>query len=423
MNALPPSLALYRAATTLFEPLALQILRGRARAGKEDPARLAERLGRAAVARPAGPLVWLHGVSVGESLSLLPLVEGLGRRRPDLALLVTSGTRTAADILARRLPPGVIHQFAPVDGPRAVGRFLDHWKPSLGVLVESELWPNLLLSAERRGVPLALLSARMTETSAKGWARAPAAARRLLSGLAVVAPQDEDSRARLERLGARPGPALNLKRLGDAPPHDPADLDRLKAAVAGRRVALAASTHPGEEAFLAQAFQAVRAGAPDALFIVVPRHPERGAEAAETLKAAGFSVARRSLGEPPAAQVYVADTLGEMGLFLRLADAVVMGGAFVDGVGGHNPLEAARLGQAVVTGPHAFNAAELYRDLLAEAAAIEADTPGEVARHVLGLLDNPRVARRMGEAALAHAEREASALDAALDRLEPLMSA
>ena len=150
----PLPLALYGAATRLLEPLAPQVLQARARRGKEDPARLAERLGRAATPRPPGPLVWLHGVSVGESASLLPLVAALRRRRPDLTVLVTSGTVTSAQVLARRLPPGVIHQFAPVDAPGAVARFLDHWRPGLAVLVESELWPNLILAAKERGVRL-----------------------------------------------------------------------------------------------------------------------------------------------------------------------------------------------------------------------------------------------------------------------------
>jgi 3-deoxy-D-manno-octulosonic-acid transferase len=167
-------LALYAAATGLLEPLAPTLLRSRAKAGKEDPDRLGERLARPIVPRPDGPLVWLHGVSVGESLSLLPIVEALRARRPDLSLLVTSGTVTSAAILAKRLPAGVIHQFAPVDGPAAAARFLAHWRPAAGLLVESELWPNLILAAKARGVRLALLSARMTEASVDGWARAPA---------------------------------------------------------------------------------------------------------------------------------------------------------------------------------------------------------------------------------------------------------
>ena len=164
----PLPLALYAAATGLMAPFAPALLRARARRGKEDPARLGERLGRPTAARPAGPLVWLHGVSVGETQSLLPLVAALRERRPDALVLVTSGTVTAAGLLAQRLPAGAIHQFAPVDAPGAVAGFLDHWRPDLAVFVESEIWPNLVLAARARGVRLALVSARMTEASARG---------------------------------------------------------------------------------------------------------------------------------------------------------------------------------------------------------------------------------------------------------------
>lgn len=418
--SLPPlPLGLYAAATALAEPLAPGVLRRRAKRGKEDPQRLGERLGRAGKARPDGPLVWLHGVSVGESVSLLPLAEALRNQRPDIALLMTSGTRTSAELLARRLPEGVIHQYAPVDAPGAVARFLDHWRPSLGVFVESELWPNLILGARRRGVKLALVSARMTEASARGWRRAPGAARALLAAYDLILPQEAETEARLAGLGARIDGRLNLKRVGDPPPADESELARLKAAIGARKVVLAASTHPGEEAILARALD-LPAGA---LLIVAPRHPERWAEV--TALFAGRRVARRGAGDALTAdtEVYVADTLGEMGLLFRLADVVVMGGGFLPGIGGHNPLEPARLAKPIVTGPHVFNNASTYSDMFDEVAVIEAAGAMALGRHVRGLLDNPRIARRIGEAALAYAERQRGALDEALARLAPLLPA
>ena len=422
-KARPLPLALYGAASGLLEPLAPMILAARARAGKETQARLAERLGRAARPRPEGRLVWLHGVSVGETLSLLPLAEAL-LERPGLSVLVTSGTVTSAEILARRLPAGAIHQFAPVDAPRAVRRFLDHWRPDAALFVESELWPNLILAARRRGVRLGLVSARITAASAEGWARAPASARALLSAFDLVLPQDGASGERLARLGARPGPKLNLKRAGAPPPADPAELAMLTRQIGGRPVVLAASTHPGEEPLIAGAFRAAAADRPDAVLVVAPRHPQRGAAVAGQLAAAGFAVARRSLGEPlPAAGgAYVADTLGEMGLLFRLADVVVLGGSFVEGVGGHNPLEAARVGAAVVTGPHAPNAQELYDEMLAEAAAIQAKDAEDLARHLAGLLACPHIARRVGAAAQDYAERQNATLHAALPLIEALVA-
>jgi 3-deoxy-D-manno-octulosonic-acid transferase len=416
-------LALYGAAARLLEPLAPRLLAARARTGKETPERLHERLGRAKRPRPPGRLVWLHAVSVGESLSLLPLVEAL-QRRPDLALLVTSGTVTSAEMMARRLPAGVIHQFAPVDAPGAVRRFLDHWRPDAGLLVESELWPNLILAARARGVRLGLISARITAASAKGWGRAPASARALLAAFELILPQDAATAERLTRLGGRCGPQLNLKRTGAAPPVDTAELARLTDLIAGRPVVLAASTHPGEELLIAEAFRTATSERPDALLILAPRHPARGAAVADELAAAGWSVARRSAGEqlPSGPGAYVADTLGEMGLLLRLAKVVVMGGSFVDGVGGHNPLEAARLGAAVVTGPYVANAQELYAEMLAEVAAIQAADTEALARHLRGLLANPQIAARIGEAALDYAYRQNATLEEALPLIEALVA-
>lgn len=422
MIARSPALAAYGLASGLLEPLAGVVLRARARRGKEDSARLTERLGRGAAARPPGPLVWLHGVSVGESLSLLPLAEALRRARPGLNLLMTSGTRTSAELLARRAGNAVIHQYAPVDTPGAVARFLDHWRPDLGVLVESELWPNLLLGAKRRGVKLALVSARMTEKSARGWLRTPGAARTLLSSFELVLPQDAGTERRLQQLGATTGPRLNLKRVGDRAPVDTAELARLEAATAGRKVVLAASTHPGEEASILQAHQRASAGA---LLILAPRHPDRGAEVTALARGRALSVVQRSAGAVPAAEtdVYVADTLGEMGLFYALADVVVMGGGFAEGVGGHNPLEPARFGKPILTGPEVFNAAELYADLFERVGAIRVADEEALARDLHGLLQNPMIARRIGEAALDYAEAQSAALDEALTLLKPLLPA
>jgi 3-deoxy-D-manno-octulosonic-acid transferase len=414
----PSPLAFYGVLTGLFEPFAPVLLRRRAACGKEDAARLGERLGHAGAARPDGALVWLHGVSVGEATSLLPLVMALRASRPDLAVLVTSGTITAAEMLARRLPDGVIHQYLPLDTPRAVQRFLDHWRPGLAIFVESELWPNLLQEAHTRGVKLALLSARMTEESARGWARFPVAAHAIFSAFDLVLPQDDATAERVRRLGAIPGPKLNLKLAGDPLPVDELELARLRKAAAGRKVVLAASTHPGEDELVVEAFHAAVHDPAEALLILAPRHPDRGPDLA-----ARFNGTRRGAGEAPSGPIHIADTLGELGLFFRLADVVVMGGAFLPDIGGHNPLEPARIGRPILTGPHAFNAAEPYADLIADAAAIEAADAPSLARHIRGLLDNPAIARRMGEAALSYANRQSAALDAALDRLEPLLPA
>ena len=408
-------LALYGLATGLAEPLAPLILKRRAKAGREDPLRLGERLGRAGAPRPPGPLVWLHGVSVGETVSLLALVEGLRARRPDLGLLVTSGTRSSAELLARRLPAGVRHQYVPVDTPGAVRRFLDHWRPDLGVFAESELWPNLILTARRRGTRLVLASARITEGTARTWRRAPASARRLLSAFDLILPQDRATADRLRTLGAACGRELNLKRAGSPLSCDPSELERLQGLTAGRPVILAASTHPGEERLVAHAAEGL-----GALLILAPRHPDRGPEIAAALGAP-----QRSLGQSPGPHdpVWIADTLGEMGLFFRLADLVVMGGSFPGGIGGHNPLEPARLGAPVITGPDIANAADVYDEMFDEACALAVRDGADLRRKLAGLLADPVLRRRIGEAALGYASRQGQTLSAALDDLLPLLPA
>lgn len=412
-----PALALYRLATRLIEPLAPRLLDRRAAQGKEDPARVDERLGVPGVDRPDGDLVWLHGVSVGETLSLLPLVERFRRSRPDLTVLVTSGTVTSADLMARRLPPGVIHQYAPIDGPCAVAAFLDYWRPSLGVFVESELWPNLLVEADRRGVRLALVSARVTEKSADGWKRAPGMARRLLSTFDLILPQDPASADRLSTMGGRIDGQVNLKLSGEPLPHDAAAFSRLSAAIGDLPVVVVASTHEAEELALARALSGL---VQPICLILVPRHPERGPAIGADLAAAGFAVSLRSLGQAPGADgaVHIADTLGELGLFLRLADVVVMGGSFapalgLEPVGGHNPLEPARLGKPTISGPDASNWRSVAALLVEAGGLTVVQTPSDLPAVIAPLLTDPAAAVAMGE----RARRAAVDAGSGLDRL------
>jgi 3-deoxy-D-manno-octulosonic-acid transferase len=419
------ALAAYRLATRLLEPLAPRLLDARVRRGKEDARRVDERLGLAGVARPDGEVAWLHGVSVGEALSLLPLVERLADKRPDLTILVTTGTTTSAQVLAARLPPGVIHQFAPVDGPQAVERFLDHWRPAIGLFVESELWPNLLLGAQARGVKLVLASARITERTAEGWRRFPGAARRLLAVFDRILPQDEASAARLEALGARIDGHVNLKLSGGPLPHDPAAFSRLSAAIGDRPVVLAASTHAGEEIAVVRALDRL---AERLCLILAPRHPERGPEIAAALTRDGYGFAMRSRGEPitPETDIYVANTLAEMGLFLRLADVVVMGGSFAPAlgqaaVGGHNPLEPARLGKPAVAGPDASNWAEVTRALVEAGGLTVVQAPWDLPAVIGPLLSDHQAGRAMGERARRAAAEAGSGLDRLWTLIQPLL--
>jgi 3-deoxy-D-manno-octulosonic-acid transferase len=418
---LSPALSLYRLGTGLLEPLAPMLLRRRARQGKEDPARVEERLGFPTLGRPCGPLVWVHGASVGETLSAVPLVERIGRERPDVSVLVTSGTTTSAEILAHRLPGFALHQYVPVDAPGVVDRFLDHWRPDLVILLESEVWPNMILGAQKRGARMALVSARFTEAAQSGWSKAPGAARRILGAFDLVLPQDDASADRLSGLGARVTGRANLKLVGDPLGHDQDELERLRAAAGDRAVVVSASTHPGEEALVDSAV----AGLPGRpLHLIAPRHPRRAAAIEAELSVQGRNVARRSRGEAPSPDVdaYLADTLGELGLFFRLGDVVVLGGGWAAGVGGHNPLEPARLGKAVVSGPHVANWAGVF-EAMTEADAVRLADVSELAGVVASLLADPAGAWSLGERASAFARRQDGAMDQLWDHISPLVPA
>ena len=411
----------YRALTSVLEPFAGIVLWARARRGKEERSRLGERLGRPSRQRPDGQLVWLHGVSVGETQSLLTLIDALARARPDLHLLVTSGTVTSARLLAKRLPAGVLHQYAPIDAPGAVKRFLRHWRPSLGVFVESELWPNLLLGAHKSGCRLALLGARVSEGSAKGWTRAPRAARVLFSAFDLILAQDARSWSRLRDLGAKVTGELDLKQAAAPLPHDEAELKALEAEISNRLVVTAASTHPGEEDEVAAAVRTLPHPRP--LLVLAPRHPARGKAVADTLRAQGYRLARRSLGERIAAdtEIYLADTLGELGLMFRLATVVVMGGGFGEGIGGHNPLEPARLGLPVISGADVANFSETYAGLAKAHGAVLTPDQAALQAALADLLANPERAADMGARAKAHAEKRHDVVKAAVAALTPLL--
>ena len=359
-----PGLAAYRAVTAVGHPLAAPWLRRRLAAGKEDPQRWREKLGLATLQRPPGPLAWLHGASVGEALSLLPVAEALRGRPGPPSVLVTSGTRASAELLAARLPPGVIHQFAPLDTPQATTRFLGHWRPDLAVFAESELWPNLILGARRRGMRTALVSAKLSAASLAGWRRAPAAARTLLGAFDLVLARDAAAADGLRSLSARVDGFADLKFGAPPLPADSAALAAARSMLADRPMILAASTHEGEDAMILDAFAPSRGLA---RLVIAPRHVERGPSIATLAREAGLTTALRS-GEPAVApEVLVADTLGELGLWYRLAALAVIGGGFVDGPGGHNPLEPARLGCPFVSGSRVANW-PVFHDLAAAGA-------------------------------------------------------
>ena len=402
----PLGLRLYRAASAAGGPFARAVLQRRLDEGKEDEARLGERFGEPGRVRPDGPLIWIHGASVGESLSVLPLVERLTMRDPRVSALVTTGTVTSAKLMAERLPARAFHQFIPVDHPRFVARFLDHWRPDIALFVESEFWPNLLLETRARTPFMALVNGRVSPRTFASWSRRPQAIRYLLSRFDVLIAQDRQNAERLSSLSEGPVPTFgNLKNAAPPLPADPAALSALRFELRGRRILLAASTHPGEEETILAAVKLLLPDLPSLLVIVAPRHPARGSDLEASAAAAGLKVARRSAGEPIAhdTTVYIADTLGELGLFYRMAAVTFVGGSLVD-KGGHNPLEPARLGPAILHGPHVFNFAETYADIRGAGGAALVRNERELAAAARRLFSDEMTRLAMAGAALAAVE-------------------
>jgi 3-deoxy-D-manno-octulosonic-acid transferase len=408
--------ALWRGIGHLLTPVVRLWLRRRVTQGKENAARLGERFGQAAQPRPPGPLVWCHGASVGEAQALLPLLQHLHRQRPDITLLLTTGTVTSAALVEQRTADtAIIHQFIPVDLPEAVDGFLDHWRPDLVLWSESDFWPGILNELRHRNIPALLANARLSEKSVSRWLLAPDTARWLLAGFDTIYAQTGGDAERLQRLGApRVIEAGNLKQAAPPLPADDAALTELRARLAGRALWLAASTHQGEEAQIAAAHRLLKPQLPGLLTMIVPRHPDRGAALKAELTAPDLRVALRSAGELPGAEtdLYVADTLGELGLWYRLSPVVMMGGSLVP-VGGHNPLEPARLGCAVLFGPQMFNFSEAAAGLLGTGAALQVQDAQGIAEAVASLLQD--TTRR--EAIAAAGQRFASTDDAVIERL------
>ncbi len=411
----------YRFLTAVLTPLSGLILTRRLKRGKEHPARLAERRGEPSLDRPSGPLIWVHGASVGEVVAALPVIERLRAR--DFTVLVTSGTVTSAELARARLPDGAFHQFVPLDSPWFVSRFLDYWQPDLALFVESDLWPNLILESADRRIPLILVNGRMSPRSFERWRRLPATIEALLMRFdlcLVRAPEDA------ERFGALGAPRIsvtgNLKLDVPPLPADPKVLASLKAALAGRPLIAAASTHPDEEGVILSVHRRLRVEFPRLLTIIAPRHPERGSEVAEMAAAGGLDAVQRSSGALPnaATEIYVCDTLGELGLIYRLAPVVFMGGSLVPH-GGQNPIEPIKLGAAVLHGPHVTNFADLYDALDADAQTGPVDDTRSLTTRLAGLLSDAKARHTLAAAGRGTIAALAGAADRSLTAIEPYL--
>ncbi|WP_198027195.1 3-deoxy-D-manno-octulosonic acid transferase [Candidatus Paracaedibacter symbiosus] len=387
-------LNLYRWLIQTLAPLLKYHLKRRLKRGKEDPVRLCERFGGASFSRPQGQLVWFHGASVGESISMLKLIDQLLEIQPELHVLVTTGTVTSAKLLAKHLPKRCIHQFIPLDVPRWTSRFLNHWKPDLAVFIESEFWPNLLRGIKKRQIPLILLNARMSKRSFDWWRRFPNISRQLLQLFDACFTPSEQAFSYLKELGAKNvSLSCNLKFAADTLGYAPEELDRLRNICEKRLVWAATSTHKGEEEIVIARHLALKQRFPNLLTILAPRHPERAAEILQMVEKADLRVVRRSEGNFPRQKtdIWLVDTIGDLGLVYSIAKVCFIGGSFVT-IGGHNPIEAFKLGSAVIVGPHTENFLDVNENL--KEALIQVQTTAELEAVLQDLLTNEEETRR-----------------------------
>lgn len=415
------ALQVYRTAMRALTPLAPQLVAQRLKREKEDPDRSRERYGTAGVARPPGQLVWIHGASVGEVLAAATLIErlrGLGFR-----VLLTSGTVTSAEVAAKRFGDAVIHQFIPYDFPRFAERFLDHWQPSLALFVESDLWPNLIAAASQRRIPMIIVNGRLSTLSFERWRHARGTIAALLGRFDLCLAQSHGDAERFSALGCpRVVMAGNLKLDVPAPPADRARLERFNALTRGRPLIAAASTHPGEEEILIDIHRRLRERLRGLMTVIVPRHPHRGEGIARLAAAAGLRVAVRSHEQAPSSQVdiYVADTMGELGLFYRAVPIVFMGGSLV-AHGGQNPIEAIKLGASIVHGPHVHNFTDLYAGLDRAGGAVQVADGEALLRQFAVWLTDALQRRRVSDLAKQVVIEQGGALDRTLSSLEPYL--
>lgn len=421
----PFLLALYQRLTPFLERSVVAYVRYRLKKGKEDVNRLDERFGKASRPRPAGAVAWFHGASVGEAVSLLPLLKRIRAQFPHITPLVTTGTVTAASVMKKALPEGCIHQYSPLDVPAWIEAFLDHWRPNMAVFAESEFWPNLILNCHARTIPLYLVNGVLSEKSYQAWRRFPSVIGYLLSCFEMCLAQSKTIEKRLKDLGAAPSKVRacgNLKFAASPLSCDLAELHQLKSIVQGRPLWVAASTHSGEEMLVAETHKMVKQSLPNVLTVLIPRHPHRGMEVAKDLAASGLQVTRRSCQEiiVPSTDIYLVDTIGELGLFYRLGDVAFLGGTFAP-IGGHNPIEAALLDCALIWGPHNHKQTEICGIL--EPAASSVRTKEELTTTVQQLL----VEKNLREEKIAMARQlitlQARVLDYVMEALKEKLEA
>jgi 3-deoxy-D-manno-octulosonic-acid transferase len=414
-------LSTYRWAGAAAYPLVGGYVAWRASRGKEDRARRRERYGRAGQPRPAGPLVWAHAASVGETIAVTPLLERINSY--GINIVLTTGTVTSAQVVPDRLPANVIHQYVPLDLKPAVSHFLNHWKPDLAIMAESEIWPMTILELGARRVPQVLVNGRLSDRSFASWSKRAFLAEALFENLAHVVAQSDVDGERFAALGARPVTVSgNLKVDTTPPPVDKKALDHVRRQIGMRRTWAAISTHDGEEIIAAEVHKILKSRHPGLLTIIVPRHPDRAEALVRDLQGMGLKVARRSRNDNimPSTDILLGDTIGEMGLFLRLTEIAFVGRSLT-AEGGQNPLEPAMLETAVLAGRNVQNFREAYQRLIDAGGAKLVKDQGMLAGAVNFLLNNNEARRGMMSSGAAAVETMRGALDRTLKALDPYL--
>lgn len=419
-------LFLYKNAARYAGPLLKCLLEDRRKRGKEDAARIGERRGESTKTRPTGALIWIHAASVGESQSALILINAIGRLYPGLNVLVTTGTVTSATLMEKRLPSFAFHQYVPLDHPVWVSRFLDHWRPDLALWMESELWPNMLGAIKKRKIPAVLVNARMSDRSFTRWKMFAETAQTVLSAFALILTQTDKDAARFDKLGAKKSIATDNLKYSAAPlPHDPVALSALRLATEGRPCWVYASTHAGEEQLTCRIHKRVKETLPNLLTILVPRHPERREEIAKACFEEGVKYRLRSEHSAlpaPDDDLYIADTLGELGLFYALCPVAMIGRSFsADGGGGHNPLEAAQLGCVVMTGPNNQYQRPIYDDMRAASVVAEVYDDEDFYSVLKSLLENPEKRAPIKQETIQFAEQKIHVVDTVMAQISPFL--
>lgn len=406
-------LALYAFVVTLASPFIMVWLMIRLIKGKEDGFRFFERMGFPKYPRPKGKLIWMHGASVGECLSMMPLIHKVLAKDPAVHIMVTSGTKTSAELMAKRLPPRAFHQYIPVDFPWAAAHFVAHFKPDTVLWFESDFWPNILWAIHRHKIPLVLLNGRISDRSFKKWQKHKWFIESIQSLFTLSFGQTRVDMERLKILGADDVVSVgNLKFSAQEPPFNPDELKQMLDQIGNRPSAVAASTHPGEEEVVMRFHLDIKKTRPGFLSIVAPRHPHRADELEKMFLKNGCRVARRTRGEKISEDIdiYLADTIGEMGLIYRLAPIVFVGGSLVK-FGGQNMLEPMRIHRCVLVGPHTFNFKEIVKRATEAGALIQVSSESELLGNVVRLLAHPEEQEPLADRAEMFAQSEMAVLD------------